>query len=190
MASDSPEQPLHNTSLCLQGFGLAFGSRVILAECDLALAPTGIDVLMGPVKTGKSSLLRSLAGQFDDLKVLHRGGKTVCGVHPLQERPCALCILGNPVDQARRDLDGVIGQQQPQWHRILRAASEVQRRWHEKQRAFGRSRGAHRMDTPAARSMWQVRISGSPTSAVGSSLSIASSRLMPKPSLLALPAQS
>lgn len=44
---------------------MAFGSRVILAECDLALAPTGIDVLMGPVKTGKSSLLRSLAGQFD-----------------------------------------------------------------------------------------------------------------------------
>ena len=65
MVSNSPGQPEHNTSLCLQGFGLAFGSRVILAECDLALAPTGIDVLMGPVKTGKSSLLRSLAGQFD-----------------------------------------------------------------------------------------------------------------------------
>ena len=71
MASDPPEQPLHNTSLCLQGFGLAFGSRVILAECDLALAPTGIDVLMGPVKTGKSSLLRSLAGQFDG-HAMHR----------------------------------------------------------------------------------------------------------------------
>lgn len=65
MAANSSGQPEHNTSLCLQGFGLAFGSRVILAECDLALAPTGIDVLMGPVKTGKSSLLRSLAGQFD-----------------------------------------------------------------------------------------------------------------------------
>lgn len=65
MALNSPAQPVHDTSLCLQGFGLAFGSRVILAECDLALAPTGIDVLMGPVKTGKSSLLRSLAGQFD-----------------------------------------------------------------------------------------------------------------------------
>jgi atypical dual specificity phosphatase len=65
MASDSPGQPLHDAGLCLQGFGLAFGSRVILADCDLALAQTGIDVLMGPVKTGKSSLLRSLAGQFD-----------------------------------------------------------------------------------------------------------------------------
>jgi atypical dual specificity phosphatase len=65
MVSNSPGQPVPNTSLCLQGFGLAFGSRVILAECDLALAPSGIDVLMGPVKTGKSSLLRSLAGQFD-----------------------------------------------------------------------------------------------------------------------------
>ena len=42
----------------------------------------------------------------------------------------------------------------------------------------------------AARSMRQVRISGSPTRAVGSSLSIASSSAMPSPSLLALPAQS
>ena len=38
--------------------------------------------------------------------------------------------------------------------------------------------------TPAARSMRQVRISGRPTRAVGSSLSIASSRAMPRPSLL------
>ena len=42
----------------------------------------------------------------------------------------------------------------------------------------------------SARSMRQVRIRGRPTSAVGSSLSIASSSAMPRPSLLALPAQS
>lgn len=43
--------------------------------------------------------------------------------------------------------------------------------------------------SPAAR-VRQVRISGEPIRAVGSSLSMASSRLMPSPSLLALPAQS
>ena len=36
----------------------------------------------------------------------------------------------------------------------------------------------------------QVRISGRPTRAVGSSLSMRSSKAMPRPSLLALPAQS
>ena len=43
---------------------------------------------------------------------------------------------------------------------------------------------------PAARSIRLVRIKGKPTKAVGSSLSMASSRAMPSPSLLALPAQS
>ena len=42
----------------------------------------------------------------------------------------------------------------------------------------------------AARNMRLVRIRGRPMSAVGSSLSIDSSRAMPRPSLLALPAQS
>lgn len=65
MTASASVPPPPDTSLCLQGFGLAFGSRVILAECDLALSSKGIDVLMGPVKTGKSSLMRSLAGQFD-----------------------------------------------------------------------------------------------------------------------------
>jgi hypothetical protein len=38
--------------------------------------------------------------------------------------------------------------------------------------------------------MRQVRISGKPTRAVGSSLSMESSKAMPSPSLRALPAQS
>ena len=44
--------------------------------------------------------------------------------------------------------------------------------------------------SPPSRSMRQVRIRGRPTRALGSSLSMASSSAMPRPSLLALPAQS
>ncbi len=49
-------------ALELIGYGVSFGRRVVLANVDLVLPAVGIDVLMGPVKTGKSTLVRSLAG--------------------------------------------------------------------------------------------------------------------------------
>lgn len=51
--------------LCLRGFGVAFGERVILSAVDLQLPDRGITALMGPSGTGKSTLLRTLAG-FND----------------------------------------------------------------------------------------------------------------------------
>lgn len=48
--------------LSLEGYGVAFGQRVILAEIDFTLPMRGISVVMGPAGTGKSTLLRSLAG--------------------------------------------------------------------------------------------------------------------------------
>ncbi|MGZ8256199.1 MAG: phosphatase domain-containing putative toxin, partial [Gallionella sp.] len=52
--------------LGLIGFGVAFGKRVVLDGITLSLSPVGIDVLMGPVKSGKSTLLRSLAGLYQN----------------------------------------------------------------------------------------------------------------------------
>lgn len=57
--------------LSLHRFGVAFGQRVVLADVALQLSPTGVDVLMGPVKTGKSSLLRTLAGLYEG-HAMHR----------------------------------------------------------------------------------------------------------------------
>lgn len=65
------------SELSLHRFGVAFGQRVVLAEMDLHLAPTGIDVLMGPVKTGKSTLFRTLAGLYDG-HALHRTWGQAC----------------------------------------------------------------------------------------------------------------
>jgi atypical dual specificity phosphatase len=50
------------SALALDGFGVCFGRRLVLADVSLYLPDDGIDVLMGPVKTGKSTLMRALAG--------------------------------------------------------------------------------------------------------------------------------
>jgi atypical dual specificity phosphatase len=48
--------------LSLQGFGVAFGEKVVLASVDLQVAERQVTVLLGPSGTGKSTLLRTLAG--------------------------------------------------------------------------------------------------------------------------------
>lgn len=75
-------------ALELRGFGVGFGQRVVLAEMDLVLPSRGIDVLMGPVKTGKSTLFRTLAG-------LYQG-------HPLHREWGHIWMKGQPIQGACR----------------------------------------------------------------------------------------
>lgn len=46
----------------LHGFGAAFGKKVILCEISFTMQEMGTTVLLGPSGTGKSTLLRTLAG--------------------------------------------------------------------------------------------------------------------------------
>ena len=58
-------------ALQLSGAGVSFGQKVVLDKLALTLPPEGIDVLMGPVKSGKSALFWTLAGRFEG-HTLHR----------------------------------------------------------------------------------------------------------------------
>ncbi len=51
--------------LSLQGFGVAFGEKVVLSSVDMMVQERKVTVLLGPSGTGKSTLLRTLAG-FND----------------------------------------------------------------------------------------------------------------------------
>lgn len=51
--------------LQLDNFGAAFGDKVILSNVNLNILEQGIYVLLGPSGTGKSTLLRALAGLND-----------------------------------------------------------------------------------------------------------------------------
>jgi len=52
--------------LTVAEFGVAFGTRMVLADIDFSLAPGTITALLGPSGSGKSALLRTLAGLHDD----------------------------------------------------------------------------------------------------------------------------
>ncbi|MDO8331094.1 MAG: ATP-binding cassette domain-containing protein [Fluviicoccus sp.] len=49
----------------LQGYGLAYNDKKVLLSIDMTVPDTGITAILGPSGTGKSSLLRTLAG-FND----------------------------------------------------------------------------------------------------------------------------
>lgn len=73
----------HESSLQAQGLGVSFGARVILSEVDFSLPKTGVTALLGPAGTGKSTLLRTMAGlnasnpRFRCWGALHYAGQPV-----------------------------------------------------------------------------------------------------------------
>ena len=71
--------------LRLRGFGLAFNGTPVLADVDLALAATGLVVLVGPAGSGKSALLRTLAGVNDAHPSLATWGIAELEGTPLRE---------------------------------------------------------------------------------------------------------
>jgi len=62
LAMAQENSALRRNVLVTNGFGVGFGERVILSEVDLTIPVHGVVVLMVPAGTGKSILLRTLAG--------------------------------------------------------------------------------------------------------------------------------
>lgn len=69
--------------LSLDGFGLAFGDRPILRTVSFQVARRGLTALMGPAGTGKSSLLRTLAGLNNANPSFRTWGNTLYDGHPV-----------------------------------------------------------------------------------------------------------
>lgn len=78
-SQQTPSEPV----LFLQGFGVAFGEKTILANIDLTLPATGTTVLLGPSGTGKSTLLRTLAGFNDSNPNLRTWGEVQYQGNPI-----------------------------------------------------------------------------------------------------------
>jgi atypical dual specificity phosphatase len=69
--------------LDLNGFGVAFGERTVLSHVTLSVPETGIVTLLGPAGTGKSTLLRTLAGFNNSNPSLRTWGEAHYAGQPL-----------------------------------------------------------------------------------------------------------
>jgi atypical dual specificity phosphatase len=92
-------------SLTLKGFGACYRRKVVLASVDLTLPSTGVDVLMGPVKVGKSTLMRSLAGLNNNVALFRSWGTAA-----LQGRPVAVGWQPILVQQHATLLNSTVGE--------------------------------------------------------------------------------
>ncbi|PHQ23637.1 ABC transporter [Marinobacter guineae] len=111
MNSDDPFAD-DNAVLSLTGFGVAFREKTVLASIDLEVPDRGITVLLGPSGTGKSTLLRTLAGFNDPNPNLRTWGQANYVGAPLVdtgERPVlaaqnARMVMASILDNIVQDL--------------------------------------------------------------------------------------
>ena len=177
-----------------RGAGVGDGRQAGLGNQAHILAGQGRGQQFAPQRVARcrvaSAAALGRARQFADVDGLQRPLKRHHGVHALEKGTCAARVLGQPMLHVRRALQHAQRQHLLDVHRL---GAEVQRVRHQQQPAAARRTHAPALRSgsmPARRSSSLVRISGRPTSAVGSSESIALSSAMPSVSHLALPAQS
>jgi atypical dual specificity phosphatase len=79
--------------LRIADYGVAFGNRVVLAEIDLTIDAPGVTVLMGPTGTGKSTLLRSIAGLNNNNPRFRTWGNVECDGEPISPDRNSLALV-------------------------------------------------------------------------------------------------
>lgn len=80
---------MDRTQQCLTvaGFGVAFGARMVLADLGFALPRGGVTALLGPSGSGKSALVRTLAGLHEEHPRFRSWGSVTYDGRPLGEGP-------------------------------------------------------------------------------------------------------
>ena len=85
MRANANSPPSGETILDLEGFGVAYGERTVLSDINLSVPERGIVTLLGPAGTGKSTLLRTLAGFNTSNPSLRTWGRASYAGRPLGE---------------------------------------------------------------------------------------------------------
>lgn len=101
-----PDSPC---ALVLRAYGVCFATRVVHACVDLSLPASGVDVLMGPVRSGKSTLLRAVAGLLKGNALCQQWGQVEApgGVALVQQHAAILkASVGEAVVHAVRQQGG------------------------------------------------------------------------------------
>ena len=91
--------------LSVERYGVAFGERIVLADLSFQLAATGVTTIMGPAGTGKSTLLRSLAGLHAGNTLFRSWGRARLGGLPLDRQNAPTLVLQNPKLLGSRAID-------------------------------------------------------------------------------------
>lgn len=89
----APEVP--DPLLVLEGFGVGFGAQVVLASVSLRVPRHGFMLLLGPMASGKSTLLRTLAGLNDSQPAMRVWGKATLDGVPLAAAPRPALVMQN-----------------------------------------------------------------------------------------------
>lgn len=132
-------------SLQASGLGASYGPRVILAEVDFVLPPTGITALLGPAGTGKSTLLRTLAGLNDANPRFRSWGQVLSGGRPLNGDNRPRLVQQHARLMRANTLDALI-----EMARQVEQRSPLQwRQWVTEQlQNYGFAELAHELDSP------------------------------------------
>lgn len=81
--------------LVLDGFGVGFGEQVVLASVSLRVPRRGFMLLLGPMASGKSTLLRTLAGLNDSQPALRVWGTATLDGAPLTAAQRPALVMQN-----------------------------------------------------------------------------------------------
>jgi atypical dual specificity phosphatase len=94
--------------LVLQDYGVGFGDKIILRSVNLKILDRGVFLLMGPAGTGKSTLLRTIAGINDANPSLRTWGTATYAGGPLNESELPVLVAQNTKLLLANILDNVI----------------------------------------------------------------------------------